>query len=246
MTLSSLLSSSIGAKPRWPARWAGIAWCTVPVVYALLLTAPSVTLPGDDLGLRRFQTPLLAPDLWLGQTFTMTTDGLYAIEVFATRIGARVSGDVRFELYDVTQDGELPPPRRLAVVGAADLVKGPSYRFEFPPILDSQDRSYLLNIVSSAMTPAEGLAFWATKGERYTGGSLRINDQDRWADMAFRAYAPAPAIWRLLVTLRATNPVRGDIAIAAFVAIWLLMGLVLRGMAAISDEPGPTDSDRPA
>lgn len=214
----------------------------MPVVYAVLLAAPSVTLPGDDLGLRRFQTPQLAPDVLLGQTFNMTGDGLYAVEVFPTPVGERVSGYVLFVLYDITDESRLIRVRS-ADVRAEDLIKASSYRFEFPPVLDSEDRSYRLDLVPSAITPAEGVAFWATKGERYAGGSLRINNQDRWADMAFRAYAPAPSIWRLLMTLRETNPVRGHIVIAVFVAVWLLLGLMLRGIAGMSDEPRRTGFD---
>jgi hypothetical protein len=232
------LSRSIGAKPRSLARrWAGIGWWTVPLVYALLLAAPSVTLPGDDLGIRRFQTPQPTADVPLGQTFTMTGDGLDAIEVFPTAVGKQVSGSVLFVLYDDT-DGIRLTHVRSADVRVEDLIKAPSYRFEFPPILDSEGRSYRLGLVPSAIAPAEGVAFWATKGERYATGSLRINNRDRWADLGFRAYAPAPSIWRLFMTLWDERPVRAYILSGSLIAVWLLLGLVIRELAGMEDTPG--------
>jgi hypothetical protein len=217
----------------------------VPLVFALILVTPSITLPGDDLGIRRFQTPQLARDVLLGQTFTMTGDGLYAIEVFPTAVGERASGCVLFVLYGGTDENRLTRVRS-ADVRAEDLIKAPSYLFEFPPILNSEDRSYRLDLAPSAITPAEGVAFWATKGERYAAGRLRINNQDRWADLAFRAYAQAPSIGRLFMTLRDTNPVRGHIVIVSFVAVWLLLGLMLHATARMSDERRHSDSHHAA
>lgn len=218
------------------ARWMGVAWWAIPVLYMVLLAAPSVTLPGDDLGIRRFQTPPLSPDMRLGQTFTMTGNGLHAIQVFSVAVAGRVSGDVRFELFEV-RDNQLIPVRTAEIL-AEDVVRVSSYRFEFAPIPDSRDRTYRLDLVAA---PAEGVAFWATKGDRYEGGSMHANGRDRWADLAFRAHAPAPSVWGRLMTLRATNPVRAYLVVAALLAIWLLLGFVLRGLAYVSLEPDPTE-----
>lgn len=229
--------SSRGAKLRTPARWAVAAWLGVPVVVVALLAVPSVSLPGDDLGLRRFQTPQLDPGVLIGQTFSMPGDGLSAVEVFPAATGERVSGSVLFLLYDVS---EGPPMRvRGGVVTVDQLLQSSSYRFEFPPIGDSADHRYRLNIETAR---AEGVTFWATKGERYAGGSLRINGHERWADLGFRAHAPAPSIGRLLTTLREAHPVRGSVVIGAIAAIWLLLGLVIRELAGMEDTTGLTES----
>jgi hypothetical protein len=169
----------------------------------------------------------------IGQTFSMPGDGVYAIEVFPAAVGERVSGFARFVLYDVTEG--RPVRMRGGVATANSLMRAPSYLFEFPPIFDSADHRYRLDI---STTEAEGVAFWATKGERYADGNLRISDHDRWADLAFQTHAPAPSIWRLLMTLRDEHPMRGHIVIGAFSAIWLLLGLMVRelaGMKATSD-----------
>lgn len=212
-----------------PTLLATVVWVGMPVVLAALLTTPSVALPGDSLGLRRFQTPQLISGVLLGQTFDMPGDGLYAIEVLPVAVGDRVSGSVLFVLNDVT--GGPVTRVRGGVVTADSLIQLPSYRFEFPPIGDSADHSYRLDIVPAQ---AEGVAFWATKGERYADGSLQVNRQERWADLGFRAYAPAPSIGQLLMTIREDHPVRGNIVIGACTAIWFLLGLLVRTMAETS------------
>jgi len=231
------LLGSRRARLSTPEALAAVAWLGVPVVVAVLLAVPSVTLPGDNLGLRRFQTPRLDSGVLIGQTFSVTGDGLYAIEVFPVAVGERASGSVLFVLYDVTEDRSMRVRGRVVTVD--ELLQSPSYRFEFAPLGDSADHSYLLEI---APGQTEGVAFWATKGERYAGGSLRINNQDRWADLGFQTYAPAPSIGQLFMTLREAHPVRGDIVIGAMTAIWLLLGLLIRVLAGAEDTPRLTAS----
>jgi glycosyltransferase involved in cell wall biosynthesis len=183
------------------------AWWLVPLVYGLLLAAESVTLPGYDLGLRRFQTPPLGSEMRLAQTFLMTGDGLDAIEVFPVAAGKGVSGDIRFELHEIHEVGSDHRVTRLRVleVLAEDLVRAPSYVFAFPAIADSRDRTYRFDLVAA---PADSVALWATKGRRYAGGGLHANGRERWADLAFRVHAPAPTVWGRLMTLRETHPAR--------------------------------------
>ena len=215
-----------------------VTWCLVAVFYGLMLSAPSVALPGDDLGIRRFRTPPLGPDLRLGQTFLMTGNDLHFIEVFPA-VGERVTGDVRLELYEV-RNNLLVPVRMLEVL-AEDVMRGSSYRFELAPVPNSKDRTYRFDLVAA---PAEGVAFWATKGERYTGGSMHANGRERWADMAFRVYAPAPSIWSRLMTVRQTNPVRAYAVLAALAAVWLLLGAMLCLLTTAPPEPDHTDAAR--
>ena len=202
----------------------------MPVLYAVLLAAPSATLPGDGLGIRVFQTPALSPSLRLGQTFTMTGDGLHAIEIFPSAVGGPVSGKVQLELYELDSGHREIALVRIAEASSRDVVRAPSYRFEFAPIIDSKDRTYRLDLIASE---AEGVAFWATKGERYAPGAMHANGRDRWADLAFRVYAPNSSVWDRLVMLRDTNPARAYIVIAAGLAIWVLLGFFLRALQAI-------------
>jgi hypothetical protein len=207
----------------------GVAWWLLSAVYAVLLAAPGATLPGDRLGIRVFQTPPLGPSTRFGQTFTMTADGLHAIEIFPLAAGGPVSGRVQFELHELDRGYREVKCVRVGEVPAAEIVRGPSYRFEFAPIIDSNDRAYRFDIVGPE---ADGVAFWATKGERYGRGAMHVNGRDRWADLGFRVYAPNPSVSGRLLMLRDTNPVRAYLVIGSCVGIWLLLGVVLGAMRA--------------
>jgi hypothetical protein len=216
-------------------RWATFAWLIVGALSLAMLAMSIVRLPSDEVGLlRRFPSPEIAPDIRISQTFEMTTDGLRDVEFSAVAIG-QVSGDIRMELHDITgHDDRL---MRSADVGAADVVGVESYRFEFSPVLDSRNRIYQLDLTASGTNPADGVAVWATKGERYTGGTMLVNGVPRWADMAFKAHAPAPSGLQLLTAGAVDSSVsRGHVVLAAFAAVWIAFGLFLRAFSRIPDD----------
>jgi hypothetical protein len=208
----------------------GVAWWLLSAAYVMLLAAPGATLPADRLGIRVFQTPPLGASTRFGQTFTMTADGLHAIEIFPLPVSGPVSGSVRFELHELDRGYREVKLVRMGEARAIDVVRSSSYRFEFAPIADSNDRAYRFDILGSE---AEGVAFWATKGGRYGRGTMHVNGRERWADLGFRVYAPNPSVFSRLLMLRDTNPVRAYLAFASGVGIWLLLGFVLRTVRAI-------------
>jgi hypothetical protein len=195
----------------------------MPVVFAALLAVPTATLPGDRVGVRRFQTPPLGAGLRLAQTFVMPIDGLHRVEVYPVATSS-VSGDMRFELYEIQPVYAANPVHRVRVP-AAQVTSAPVFPLDFAPIHDSSDRTYRLEIETLNGT---GPAFWATKGERYDGGTLQVNGRDRWSDLAFRTYAPVPSVWGRLMTLRASNPIRAWFVVVAFAAMWLALRSLIR------------------
>jgi hypothetical protein len=113
------------------------------VGFIAALTLPAVWLPSDESWLRRFPIEIDA-DLAISQTFIMTADEFYGVEVSALPVNGAVSGSVEFALYDVTDGGRLA---RRADVAAADMVKKSPYRFEFAPIpKESRDQIYRLDV----------------------------------------------------------------------------------------------------
>lgn len=214
------------------APWMALARWFVPAACGLMLAMPAATLPGDHVGIRRFQTPSVGPDIRLGQTFIMPVDGLHAIEIFPVSVGIPPSGDVLFELYEVGSE-RLATRVRNVEVPAEDLLRGSSYSFEFAPILDSKDHTYRLDLIAS---PADGVAFWATKGERYPGGRMHANGRERWADLAFRVHAPTLSVWGQFKALHARSPVRVYVVAAALAAFFLLVSRVLHGLTGTLSE----------
>jgi hypothetical protein len=204
------------------------AWVIIGIGFIAALTLPAVRLPSDESSLRRFPIEIDA-NMTLSQTFVMAADEFYAVEVSAFPANEAVSGDVRFALYDVTDGGRLA---RRADVPAADVVRKSVYRFEFAPIAkETRDQIYRLDVQASPSHPAQGVALWATKGAGYDGGSLFINERERWADLTFATFARGGrSPWRRL--MEASSPRLGarfsQIVVVAVAGYWLALGIVLR------------------
>ena len=204
------------------------AWMILGVGFAAALTLPAVWLPSDESWLRRFPIQIDA-EVTVSQTFIMTADEFYAIEVSAMPVNQAVSGDVEFALYDVTDGGRLA---RRANVPAADVVSKPLYRFEFAPVpKESRDQIYRLDVRASPSHPAQGVALWATKGEGYDGGSLFINERERWADLTFATFARGGrSPWRRLMDASSARlgAYFAPVVVVALMGYWLALGVVLR------------------
>ena len=211
-----------------------LAWLIVGVASVAALTTPPVRIPADRLGLRRIQVPL-QPNMTVSQTFAMTADGLYAIEMAPARGEDAVAGRLRLELHEEGSDLV-----RSTEVSAATFMSGSSYRFEFDPIEDSRDAVFRLDLFSSASSPAKGIAVWATKGER-SEGTLLINGRERWADLAFRTFAPGGrSAWRRLLDVASVREhYRGAIVFGLLAAYWGVLGLVLRVLWTSTNEVAP-------
>ena len=201
-----------------------LAWVIVGAALAVTLAIPPLTLPSDQRGLRGFLVPI-DRDTSVSQTFTMTADGLRAVEFRPSATSDAVSGSVRFELTEegsgVVRRGDLPARR---------LVSSPSYRLEFASIDDSKDSMFRLDLMSSETAPASGVAVWATKGERYADGALQINGRERWADLAFEAFAPGGrSTWDRLMDMKSPPPGLSStgVILGALAAYWLASGFVL-------------------
>jgi hypothetical protein len=198
----------------------------IGVAIVAALAVPPARLPSDESGLRRFPIEIDA-SVTVSQTFIITTADFYAIELGAASTGEPVSGDLRFEIYDVTDGGRL---LRRVDAPATDVVREQTYRFEFPPIPgESSDQIYRLDVRASPSRPAQHVALWATKGEGYGGGALLINGRERWADLTFATFAPAGrSIWRRLGDASVEQPGLAPLVIGALAVYWVALGIVLR------------------
>jgi len=216
----------------WRLAWA--AWAGAGVVCALSLALPVSTFPANNSWLRRFRTPEISDALTVAQTFKMTADGLQAIELYPAPNGLPLSGDIRLTLVDITTEGD-PSVVRNAAVRAADLVREPSYRFAFAPIIDSVHRTYRLEM--TATDSSSGVVARATRGDPYRSGTLLANGKTRWADLAFRASAPTSSLWHTLWTGRAPVSGRrsGRVVLVLLGASWMAMGVLFRALLSADD-----------
>ena len=200
----------------------------VTAAAGISLALRPVVLPGDEVGLRKFQVPVNA-ETAVSQTFAMTADGLHGFEFEPQALGGAPSGRLTYELTEtgsgVVRQGELPVARALS---------SSSYTVEFEPIEDSKDAVYRFDLASSPSEPATGIAVWATKGDRYPNGAMQINGRDRWGDLAFKVLAPgARSAWTRLIAMQSPPPgISSRAVILAALAVYLLMsGFVLRAFS---------------
>ena len=188
------------------------------------------TPTGDALGVRSFLTPQASSDWMLAQRFRMNANGLSAIEVRATAHGP-VGGRYVLTLHDL----DAPEVVRTEVIAATDLISTESYVFRFPRIEDSGRHLFHFEIAPVAADPGRGVAFWATKGERLDEGGLIINDQPRWASLAFHTHTSTVSLLRTL--LMADDPQRPPqwLALVGLFGSWFALRFVLRAVATPTD-----------
>jgi hypothetical protein len=219
---------------RDPRRFANALWLLLAAVLVWgLWFAPSAT--GDRLGLRRFKTPVVAGDVRVAEQFVMRERDLTGVEIRPAAIGS-VGGLLRLTFTDLTSGTVI----RAADIPAADLVRDRSFLFAVDRIQESRGHWFELAITSSPEQPASGVAFWATRGDRLGNAMLLINGAERWADLAFQSHTPVTSAVGLLQRSSGFNRIRQAIVLAGIFVIWLLVGVVLRMLAAApADAPVP-------
>jgi hypothetical protein len=177
---------------------------------------------GSSLGLRSFLTPEVNSRWRVAQRFRMDTADLSRIEFQPQAVGP-VSGRYRLTLIDRATSN-----RRVADVAAADLVRRPRYTFVFDPLADSRGHEFELEIASASSTDAgQGVALWATKGNRLDHGSLLINARPRWASLAFRTGPSPDSLFRAL--MQGGDPDRPPrwLAVVGLLASWVALRFAL-------------------
>jgi hypothetical protein len=200
------------------------------ITMAGLWYPPSTT--GDALGIRRFRTPEIAGNLRIAQQFVMHEQLLTGVEIRPAAVGP-ISGALRLTLTDVTTGQRL----RSSDVLAGDLVREDRFMFSVDEVDASKGHRFELGIASSSEHPATGIAFWATKGERLEDAVLLINGKERWADLAFRTRAARSSVAETLMYAPSERTPAHVVAVAALMAVWVLVGIVLRAVTQMPEDP---------
>jgi hypothetical protein len=218
---------------RDPRRLASRLWLLLGVALAWgLWYAPPTT--GDALGIRRFRTPEITGNTRIAQQFVMHERMLTGVEVRPSVVG-EVAGSLHFTFTDLTTEQVI----QSMDVSVRDVVKDDWFGIWIGRIDDSREHWFELAIASSSDAPARGVAFWATRGERLDNAMLLINGAERWADLAFRARTPTTSMIDGL--RRPEGRTRRLVVIASLIAGWMLVGGLLRAVAATPRQPSPAE-----
>jgi hypothetical protein len=225
MTPSAAAVPTLRAVPE--GRLATVSWWAVAAIVLVIVTAPRDSV-GDGLGLKRFLTPEVSHEWVIGQRFRMDSRNLQAIEIQAEPVGA-VAGSFVLTLRDLDAGGVV----RTRQVAAADLVGSGSYMFRFPPIEQSAGHLFHFELAPAATSSGRGVALRATKGARLDEGGLLINDQPRWASLAFQTHTPAVSLLRAMVRGDDPDPAPKWLALVGLFGSWIALRFVFKAVAAM-------------
>jgi hypothetical protein len=159
----------------------------------------------------------IAGDTVVAQTFVVGAGGLHAVTIEARPFGPDTAGAVEFALTDIgradarrasvarPRDDASRPVARL-VASAREVVAEERFRFEFPPVEDSKDRQYLLEIKALDAPAGRGIGVWATREQAYEGGILLVDGREQWGDLVFAAHAERATLFRRVEHMLADKP----------------------------------------
>jgi hypothetical protein len=121
-----------------------------------------------------------------GQSFVCTREDLYRIDLGTATYGRTNSASVVFHLKSSPEAGTdivsitLPGP---------EIQNECPTSIEFPPLTDSQGKSFFFYIESPEGTPGDAITVYANAQDQYADGSAYRNGQAVSGDLAFTAYS---------------------------------------------------------
>ena len=192
-----------------------VAWWLVPAICIAILLWTSVGATTE----RHFDhangvAGELMPGYSVGQSFVARYPNLSGVEI---EIGTyrEVPGPSKASLvlHLRSTRGSSPELATAHIAAGQELGVNPSYLFSFPPIPDSQDRTFYLEVESPDGKRGEALTlFWFKQipgvgGDSYQPGSALVNRGPYNADLAFGLrYSPSPlAAWAQMARAASVN-----------------------------------------
>ena len=239
-----------------------LVWWLAPVIALALVLLTSY----QAVTVRRFEaanglTGELLAGKSVGQTFVARYDGLSGVEL---ELGTylQYTGPAKASLVlhlresppgvegrktnDESAVGLRSTERDLATVtvpAGTSLAPNPWYRFSFPPIPESQNHSYYVELESPDGAPGHALTvYWwrpdanNPNGDPYADGSAYLNGRPRPGDLAFALhYEPSPlsAAAQMARAISANLP--GQAMLVLFVSVAAVVGALLYLLAALRE-----------
>ena len=178
------------------------------------------------------------PGYSVGQSFVARYPNLSGIEVqIGTYRDVPGPGKASLVFHLRSLPGSSPDIATAHIGAGQELEVNPSYLFSFPPIPDSQDKTFYLEVESPDGERGEALTlFWfkplpGVGGDPYQPGSALVNRGPMDADLAFGLrYAPSPfAAWAQMARAASVNlPVGamvGLLLVLLAVGVWTVLHL---------------------
>lgn len=133
----------------------------------------------------------------VGQTFQVSQEGLYRIDVLLATYARRNSGPVLFQVS--YGPGE---PALVTIPFDAAEVKDNTFRpFIFEPLSRPNDGVFYFSFQAPQAQPGNAITIWQTSFDSYPDGQVYVNDEPEEGDLAFVAYCRSRPFdgWRVFV-----------------------------------------------
>ncbi len=231
---------------RPPGFGRALFWALVlAAVPALWLWGIATTPLATHADILRHTEPIGA--IWaeqsVGQSFRAEYNGLHRVEVSLADYGRRNTGPVRYRLYAL---GATQPLR--AGEFPAEAIQGDiTYPLDFPPVPDSAEHSYYLELTAPAASPDNAItAYWQPQ-DTYLPGSAYLAGQPRSGDLVFSLYYQVAPWERLLVLFRQVTANKPGVwgQVWPYVAAPLLYLGTLAAVAWVLQQPAGDDAAPP-
>lgn len=184
----------------------------------------------------------------LRQSFRPNANGLDRLTFYLAPGDASASGQVVFELFDVSEGETTDQPLFRLVRSARDVARGETYALRFHPIDDTSGKTLAIQVSVPGVPASEGLRLLATRHDRYPGGRLWVDGREQWGDLVFRTHAErATAFARFEHALR-TKPawLRSRVTLGLLFALYNVALLTVLWTVWTAPEPADADVSHPA
>lgn len=154
-----------------------------------LVLKPGYADPRLTMGVRQdlfdYPSPEINNRTSVGQLFVSPLNNLCGIQIIFSNPYKQSRGELRFTLRDATTRQDVRPAILCSVKKIEDFG---NYYFVFPPIPDSEGKTYCFSIATQEVAPGSGIALWRSADDTYPDGNMLINDVPVDGDLFFIAY----------------------------------------------------------
>lgn len=134
------------------------------------------------------ETQEIQGDQTIGQSFVAPHDNLNRVDIRLMTYNRENSQDVIFRLFEIPPNSDNPltgQEKASITFNAADVTDQTWYRFNFPPISNSAQKSYFFMLESPNSTPGDAITVSGMQRDIYQAGTAYLGNIPVTADLAF-------------------------------------------------------------
>jgi hypothetical protein len=122
----------------------------------------------------------------VGQTFKISQDGLYRVDISIATFARLNEGKVMIELRQDSENGQVLAYQRVDV---STLPDNEYFVFTFPQMEDSGSKVFYVGLVGIDGEPGNAITVWLNNKDVYASGTAFSNKSPIKGDLCFRAYS---------------------------------------------------------